>query len=263
MDECRRKLALWHTRTFKPIMIHDDLDPIMSNLGFVGLPPKPAPSGVVWKEYFYAAGGCRAFVGRLKWLTSDPAAETDDPVLPPKLRLPYPRIDGLHIYTYRAFLDAVGFYLKKDDVSDLFHVRGMAFNRVHDRMKKYRAMEEESMIVYAEGSLDPSTYDLYHADKSVFSTDDDENKAHGNSSLVIRSKDNTASVGTFVPFKNIFVKLDRSGLLFGPFFLGNINSPAGFDIKTVKHVRDIELVARLSSSATKLKNNHYQSLTDI
>ncbi|KAM1684040.1 hypothetical protein ACFXTN_032148 [Malus domestica] len=38
MRGCTRKLALWYTRTFKPIMTHDELEPIMATLGFVGLP---------------------------------------------------------------------------------------------------------------------------------------------------------------------------------------------------------------------------------
>ena len=115
MRECMKKLALWHTRTFKPIMTQGELDPIMSTLGFVAQPPAPAPNGLVWREYIYAAGECR---GRERWLTS-----SSDGGAPPRPRLPYQRIDGLHVYTYRAFLDAVGFYLEMDDLSDLFHIR--------------------------------------------------------------------------------------------------------------------------------------------
>jgi hypothetical protein len=102
-----KKLALWFTRTFKPIMTHDELEPIMATLGFVGLPPS---SNVIprWKEYAYPAGSWR----------SNPDAPP-----PPRPRLPYPRIDGLHVYTYRAFLDSLNFYLHLPNISDLFQIR--------------------------------------------------------------------------------------------------------------------------------------------
>uniref|UniRef100_A0A803NIM0 Uncharacterized protein n=1 Tax=Cannabis sativa TaxID=3483 RepID=A0A803NIM0_CANSA len=100
MKECMRKLALWHTRTFKPIMTHDELEPIMATLGFVGLPPSTAAvgSGNIWKEYVCSAG---------RWVANNNSAEP-----PPRPKLPYPKIDGLHIYTYRAFTEAVNFYLE-------------------------------------------------------------------------------------------------------------------------------------------------------
>lgn len=100
--DCMRKLGLWYTRTFNPFMTHDELEPIMAILGFVGLPPSNA-----WKEYAYLS----------KSFTVDQSPS------PPRPRLPYPRVDGLHIYTYQAFIDAVDFYLNKSDISDLFHIR--------------------------------------------------------------------------------------------------------------------------------------------
>lgn len=106
MRECMRKLALWFTRTFKPIITHDELVPIMDTLGFVALPHAGSPA---WKEYVYVAGGCRHLL------------PPETPL--PRPRLPYPRIDGLHICTYRAFIDAVNFYLEMSDISDLFHIR--------------------------------------------------------------------------------------------------------------------------------------------
>lgn len=104
MKDYMRKLAMWYTRTFKPIMTHDELEPIMATLGFVGQPPA-VENGGAWKEYVFAAASSRAGERR------------------PKPRLPYPRVDGLHIYTYRAFIDAVDFYLGMSDFSDLFHIR--------------------------------------------------------------------------------------------------------------------------------------------
>lgn len=115
MKGSMRKLALWYTRTFKPIMTHDELEPIMATLGFVGRPPAAAApnSAVLWKEYvFSAAGGWRS-----RW-----GVPANEPPLP-RPRLPYPRIDGLHIYSFRAFIEAVNFYLEMCDISDLFHIR--------------------------------------------------------------------------------------------------------------------------------------------
>ncbi|THG08654.1 hypothetical protein TEA_015524 [Camellia sinensis var. sinensis] len=115
MRECMRKLCLWVTRTFKPVMSHDELEPIMATLGFVGLPPSSAASGCDWKEYVYSAGGWRRSLSLTIIDHQNPP--------PPSPRLPYPRIDGLHIYTYTAFLDAVNFYLEMTNMSDLFHIR--------------------------------------------------------------------------------------------------------------------------------------------
>lgn len=75
----------------------------MATLGFVAL---PATSG--WKEY--------VFYG---WIPV-PAENL------PLIRLPFPRIDGLHVITYRAFFDAVSFYLAQRDISDHFHVRSFS-----------------------------------------------------------------------------------------------------------------------------------------
>lgn len=84
-----RKLALWHTKTFRPILCHEELEPIMGSLGFVGLPP----SMDSWREY--------RFEGETTTKTSMGGGGE------PLVRLPYPRIDGLHVLTYRAFCDAV------------------------------------------------------------------------------------------------------------------------------------------------------------
>lgn len=114
MRECMRKLAIWYTRNFKPIMTHNELEPIMATLGFVALPIYPvniecggAVCTTAWKEYSYSAGSYR---NRSR---SEPH---------PRPCLPYPRIDGLHIYTYSAFLDAVSFYIEMTDITDLFHI---------------------------------------------------------------------------------------------------------------------------------------------
>ncbi|OWM84040.1 hypothetical protein CDL15_Pgr004472 [Punica granatum] len=114
----RLKLALWCTRTFRPIISHRHLESIMSSLGFVGLPPSTPITCVTtaWREYVYPAG--RRWMSRLQ-----------EGQQPPNPRLPHPRIDGLHVSTYQTFIDAVNFYLERDDVSAIFHVRGMPLIR--------------------------------------------------------------------------------------------------------------------------------------
>lgn len=113
MRDCARKLALWHTRTFKPILTHEELESILATKGFVVAAASASPSSssggfIKWVEYVYAAAA---------------ATTKSEDVAPPKARLPESRIDGLHIYTYRAFIDAVNFYLEMDDISTLFHIR--------------------------------------------------------------------------------------------------------------------------------------------
>ncbi|KAF5443690.1 hypothetical protein F2P56_036226 [Juglans regia] len=177
MKLCMRKLALWLTRTFNPIMTHDDLEPLMATLGFVALPPSPPhPASTPWKEYHFTAGG--SF-----WTSSDSADS------PPKPRLPFPRIDGLHVNTYRAFLDAVNFYVNMPNISDLFHVRGMPLNTTDDRSRKWRRMsDDESVFVYREGTLEQGTTTTHNSDKNSKSSD--SNKTNGNCNSVIRSKGN-------------------------------------------------------------------------
>ncbi|XP_068647077.1 uncharacterized protein [Aristolochia californica] len=147
MEEYLRKLALWHTKTFRPIITHEELEPIMTTLGFVSLPASTV-GGTPWKEYVFSAAGCQK-----------PSANgTIDP--PPRPRLPFPRIDALHVYTYRAFFDAVAHFLGKRDIADHFHVRGMPLQRVHDRTfeKIFRPMNDgEGVYVYRDGTLDQAT----------------------------------------------------------------------------------------------------------
>ncbi|KAI3409137.1 uncharacterized protein J3R85_019674 [Psidium guajava] len=200
MRECMRKLALWHTRTFKPIMTHDELEPLMATLGFVGLPPSASAGGAMaWKEYAYSPSRRRSGGG------GGPAAAR------PRPRLPYPRIDGLHSYTYQAFVDGVSSYLEMCDISVLFHIRGMPLHRL-DLYKKWRRMQEdESVFVYREGTLDQATYNLYHFDHHDGGGGGDDSggycggSGHGNSSLVIRNKGNSAPDSFLVPLKDIIL----------------------------------------------------------
>ncbi|KAF4373960.1 hypothetical protein CsatB_005115 [Cannabis sativa] len=197
MKECMRKLALWHTRTFKPIMTHDELEPIMATLGFVGLPPSTAAvgSGNIWKEYVCSAG---------RWVANNNSAEP-----PPRPKLPYPKIDGLHIYTYRAFTEAVNFYLEMGNFSDLFHIRGMPLSRSLDRNRKWRKMEEdESVFVYRDGTIDQATYNLYHFPKNNTTTNNNNNgngvsNENKPKSIGLRSKGNNSPNSCVVPWKDI------------------------------------------------------------
>ncbi|TQE09479.1 hypothetical protein C1H46_004972 [Malus baccata] len=200
MRGCTRKLALWYTRTFKPIMTHDELEPIMATLGFVGLPPSSSSSAATKEYVFSAAGGWRS-----KW-----APPTEVPL--PRPRLPFPRIDGLHIYTYRAFIDAVNCSLEMSDISDLFHVRGMPLHDLHrisDRNRKWRKMEEDdSVFVYREGTLDQATFNLYHSTNKNISNSTASNSGSSvtsDNSIVIREKGNNTPVSCIVPLKDIIV----------------------------------------------------------
>ncbi|GAB4852997.1 hypothetical protein Ancab_017186 [Ancistrocladus abbreviatus] len=215
MRDCMRKLALWYTRTFKPIMTHEELEPIMATLGFVGRPPKPAANGVVWKEYVYtsACGRRNGSGGGLSCsglsAAVNEAEEEQQPM--PKPRLPYQRIDGLHIYTYHAFIDAVNFYLQKRDISDLFHIRGMPLHPKYDRNKKFRRMDEdESVFVHREGTLDPGTLNFYRnivdADnKNSNTANGHKNSYNYDSSIIIRNKGSNLLIGNIVPLKDIIV----------------------------------------------------------
>ncbi|KAL9231761.1 hypothetical protein vseg_006947 [Gypsophila vaccaria] len=184
MRECMKKLALWYTRSFKPLLTHDELEPIMATLGFIVQPNKPAQNGILWKEYVYATTGAVV------------ASES------PRPKLPSHRIDGLHVYTYRAFIDAVNFYLRMDDISNVFHVRGMPLHRIHDSKQKFRRMEgNESVFVYREGTIEQSTYNHYYVNKN--GTDNEDVNDRG--SVVIRDKGHNLSIGTLVELKDIIV----------------------------------------------------------
>ncbi|GAV81818.1 hypothetical protein CFOL_v3_25271 [Cephalotus follicularis] len=183
MRQSMRKLAIWYTKTFTPIMTHDELDPIMATLGFTGLQPVTEKGGgKPWKEYVYPAAA---------------ASKLDTSQALPRLRLPYPLIDGLHLYTYRAFLDALNFYLHTWDISHLFHIRGMPLQRTNDRSRKWRRMEEDdsTVFVYREGTLDQSTYSLYHSNKP--------GSNGGHDSDVIRDQGNNTPSSCLVQMKDI------------------------------------------------------------
>uniref|UniRef100_A0ACD5Y8S4 Uncharacterized protein n=1 Tax=Avena sativa TaxID=4498 RepID=A0ACD5Y8S4_AVESA len=161
VQEAAKKLSLWHTPTFRPIITHDDLEHILADAGFVALPLPPDPSPptpqdhnqqaqaqVRWREYAFL--GCGAGRNAVVGWTG------------PRPRLPYPRVDALHIRTYQAFLGAVEVYLGAARVPDLFHVRCMPVTTKQDRVfdKVFRAMrnDQDGIIVYRDGTLDDATF---------------------------------------------------------------------------------------------------------
>ncbi|WOL13959.1 hypothetical protein Cni_G22739 [Canna indica] len=180
-----KKLALWHTRTFRPIMNHDELEPIMAAAGFLPLPmaeaAPPAQEGpqaaVAWREYASRSEAATAAAA------CGVSRRRRAAVVAPRPRLPYPRIDGLHLMAYKAFLLALEFYLGPTLVPNIFHVRTMSLSKVHDRPfeKAYRPMkdceiDDEGILVYREGTLDHIT----KITCSHYSSDDINN---GNSSI--------------------------------------------------------------------------------
>ncbi|XP_071695315.1 uncharacterized protein [Rutidosis leptorrhynchoides] len=143
MTTCMKKLAIWYTPNFKPITSHGELDFILSTLGFCPKPPSnAADSAVLWKEYSFSGAG--AFL-----------VKSESP--PPQPRLPYPKIDGLHVNTYRSFLESINYYLRIHNISDLFHIRGMPLHIVHDGNQKWlRMMDDDVFFVYRDDTLDLS-----------------------------------------------------------------------------------------------------------
>ncbi|XP_039018368.1 uncharacterized protein LOC120149715 [Hibiscus syriacus] len=197
---CIKKLALWKTATFKPLMTHDELDPIMATMGFVGLPPYEEGSGFVWKEYvYYTARRPKSFPS-LRSRADEPPPPTIDLRRP---KLPYPRIDGVHIHTYRAFLDAVNFYIRMWDISDVFHIRGMPI-QPYDRCRRWRCMIDGSNFVYSDGTLEVS---LHRFAKSNSDNGGDVGGSNDDNygSVGMREKGNREQASCFVALKDIIV----------------------------------------------------------
>uniref|UniRef100_A0A0E0LWT0 Uncharacterized protein n=1 Tax=Oryza punctata TaxID=4537 RepID=A0A0E0LWT0_ORYPU len=162
MQEAAKKLSLWDSATFRPILTHGELEPILAAAGFVALPLTQAAGAaaagqpVAWREYAFvgvaAAGRRRGNAAVAGWLG-------------PRPRLPCPRVDALHLFTYQAFLGAVEFYLGALRVASLFHVRCMPVTTAQDRVfdKVFRVMrnhgvEDDGLIVYRDGTLDDATF---------------------------------------------------------------------------------------------------------
>ncbi|KAG6471264.1 hypothetical protein ZIOFF_072374 [Zingiber officinale] len=215
-----KKLALWHTRTFRPIMTHDELEPLLAAAGFVPLPlPPPPPDGqkqapaVVWREYASRLEAAAEGGGRGK--------RRRHAAVVPRPRLPHPRIDGLHLMTYKAFFLALEFYLGPTLVPNLFHVRcapppicprlrtvpvqsplfcsrTMSLTRAHDRVfeRSYRPMrdcemDDEGILVYRDGTLDQVTRIVCSQHGGEEIDDDDDSNRGTDASLISSSADNS------------------------------------------------------------------------
>ncbi|XP_008787077.3 uncharacterized protein LOC103705220 [Phoenix dactylifera] len=200
MEEVAKKLTLWHTRTFRPMFTHDELEPIMLAAGFVPLPlyeaAAPGGGGTAWKEYKYRA-----------------AAEGE---MLPRPRLPYPRIDGLHLMAYKAFFLALEFYLGAHLVPELFHVRTMSLTKAQDGDidRTYRPMREcemelegEWILAYRDGTLDSFT-------KMICSKDEEDGSISEKGLKKMNSYDDSnspASLMNFVAWKDLLPSTDIAG----------------------------------------------------
>ncbi|KAF9611163.1 hypothetical protein IFM89_027308 [Coptis chinensis] len=88
------------------------------DFGFLWVPTNHQHKWRSLKEYGFNGGAC----DRISITENENETETETIPLP-RPRLPYPRIDGLHQYTYRAFCDAVAFYIGEREFPDHLHVR--------------------------------------------------------------------------------------------------------------------------------------------
>lgn len=186
IQEVAKKLALWHTPTFKPIMSHDDLEPILFSVGFISLPtyaslpsttlkqtssPPSIPSAdVQWKEYAFPSSSVAAVVSG---------------ILPPRPRLPFPMIYGLHLIAYRAFLSALECYIDTTDVYNLFHVRAMPITPLPDEdfEKTYRPMKDSEindmgLFVYRGGTIYRCMFEQIAAMERRAESNEEDNNDH-------------------------------------------------------------------------------------
>ncbi|KAF3325550.1 hypothetical protein FCM35_KLT08630 [Carex littledalei] len=111
-----RKLCLWHTPTSAPIFTHNQLEPIMTSIHFSPIIRAPTSTdsltgtaSVQWREY--------RFIG--KHPKKDWNLESKKSSWP---RLPYPRVDGLHLTSYLAFLGALECFIDPILVANMFHI---------------------------------------------------------------------------------------------------------------------------------------------
>ncbi|KAF3320129.1 hypothetical protein FCM35_KLT22272 [Carex littledalei] len=223
-EEVAKKLSLWHTATFRPVLTHDDLEPILASAGFCPVRSAAEPSQsppikgdgasstvVTWREYEYCNGAGK---GRAKgWR--------------PRPRLPWGRLDGLHLFTYEAFLISLEFYLGPHLVPNLFHVRAMPVTKKHDMAleKAYRPMrdcgiDEEGIFVYREGTLDQLTKaasgysnSFSLISNSTYSTSTSANCTENEGGLKKRNQIETNNgsspdCSSLVPLKDLFPSTD-------------------------------------------------------
>ncbi|KAI0511879.1 hypothetical protein KFK09_012513 [Dendrobium nobile] len=202
MQDVAKKLALWHTTTFRPIITHDDLEPIMASVGFVSLSNEDTAAAMQWKEYCFGPPpptsiSSAAFPGDLK----------------PRPRLPFPRIDGLHLLVYKAFLCVLEQYISPAEVHNLFHVRAMPLTRLQDRVfeKAYRPMkgcdiDDDGIYVFRDGTIDQCMLEQITAmECSIESEEDfDDSRIKG-------CRSHTTSTISLVPWDSLLPEREISG----------------------------------------------------
>lgn len=190
MQDVAKKLVLWHTPTFRPIITHDELEPIMASVGFASSSSTTttASEDVEWKEYSFG-----------------PPQQSPPPLL---IRLPFPRIDGLHLVSYKAFLSALEHYISSTEVYNLFHVRAMLVTCLQDRVfeKVYRPMkgcdiDEDGIYVFRDGTID-RTMSAQFQDMECGGEEDVDDRIKGCTS-------HTASIISLVPWDSLLPKAER------------------------------------------------------
>lgn len=193
MQDVAKKLALWHTPTFRPLITHDDLEPIMASIGFVSLENEPPSATLRWKEYSFGP--------------PQPSLAEYPGDSQPRPCLPFPRIDGLHLLSYKAFLGALEHYISSSEVYNLFHVRAMPLTCVQDRVfeKVYRPMkgcgiDGDGIYVFRDGTIDLCMLAQITAAEGSIESDDDrgDRRIKG-----CRSKTSTISL---VSWDNLLLK---------------------------------------------------------
>ncbi|XP_020595255.1 uncharacterized protein LOC110035358 [Phalaenopsis equestris] len=202
MQDVAKKLALWHTPTFRPIITHDDLEPIMASIGFVSLSKEQQPTAAMqWKEYCFGPSPPSSI---------SPAVFCG--VSKPRPRLPFPRIDGLHLLSYKAFLCALEQYISPAEVHNLFHVRAMPLTRLQDRVfeKAYRPMkgceiDDDGIYVFRDGTIDHSMFEQISAMECSIESDDefDDIRIKG-------SRSHSDSTISLVPWDSLLPDRERS-----------------------------------------------------
>ncbi|KAK8941341.1 hypothetical protein KSP39_PZI010773 [Platanthera zijinensis] len=143
INSVAKKLVLWHTPTFRPLLSHAQLEPFLFSVGFISFPaydppppstlspeaPSTTPAVVQWKEYAFPLPSSHAFPA----LSSSSSHAIVDCGIPlPRPRLPFPMIYGLHLVAYKAFLSALECYIGPSAVYNLFHVRALPVIPFHD-----------------------------------------------------------------------------------------------------------------------------------
>ncbi|KAF3325551.1 hypothetical protein FCM35_KLT08631 [Carex littledalei] len=185
----RHKLCLWHTPTLTPIFTHDKLEPIMASIHFSPIIPGPASTdsltgttsagrenegvngeqgenltsteSVQWRKYRFVA----------MHLTKDWGLEYCEKRSWP--RLPYPRVDGLHLMSYLEFLGALECFIDPLVVANVFHIRATPIDS-RDEIYKSVFREIKNLICdlemvgiipnfyfYREDTLDNASEETY------------------------------------------------------------------------------------------------------